>query len=78
VNSRQDSQKNQISQILAAALEQHTLHNNKISIRAIMTGISLLLAFYGNPRFNKLTKPGAGLEPTDLEDLFVEGRLPAA
>jgi len=34
VNSRQDSQKNQISQILAAALEQHTLHNNKISIRA--------------------------------------------
>jgi hypothetical protein len=34
VNSGQDSQKNHISQILAAALEQHTLHNHKVSIRA--------------------------------------------
>ena len=27
----------------------HTLHNNKISIRTIMTIISLLLQYYGNP-----------------------------
>src|SRR5262249_11818927 len=41
--------KRQISQILAASLEQHTLHNYDDSIRAIMTIISLLFQNCGNP-----------------------------
>ena len=42
--------KRQLSQILAASLKQHTLHNYDDSIRTIMIIISLLLQNYGNPR----------------------------
>src|SRR5262249_34227106 len=48
--------KRQISQRLAASLEQHTLHNYDDSISAIMKGLSLLLHYCGNPEQQKLSR----------------------